>query len=110
MINRVWILLCLLLANDTVISQDTLDIANARLISLYLRDMNSKIERLDKNLNKHTSRFLKRAKSRENNLRVKLAKTNSLKAGEMFVNVQERYNQLADNVYTMPRSAIHTGH
>ncbi|MGZ8518113.1 MAG: hypothetical protein ACXWWD_12220 [Chitinophagaceae bacterium] len=102
MINRVWILLCLLLTNHAVTAQDTLDFANARFVSLYLRDIDGKIERLDKKLNKHTTRILKRVKARENDLRRKLAKRDSLKVRELFINVEEQYKRLANQGYAKP--------
>ncbi len=101
MINRVWILLCLLLANHAVIAQDTLDIANARVVSMYLRDIDGKMERVNKKLNKHTTRVLKKMKSQESDLRTNLAKIDSLMAEEIFVNAEEKYKQFANKVYTM---------
>lgn len=63
MINRVWILLYLLLADYAVVARDTLDIANSSLVSLYHRNIDGKIERPGKKFNKHTTGILKRGKA-----------------------------------------------
>jgi len=101
MINRLWILLCLLLTSYAVIAQslprqngDTSGIRDGRLISAYVKGIKDKTDRLDQQLNKYTARALKKVQKQENNLRKKLAKKDSLKEATVFGNATERYKQL----------------
>lgn len=94
MINRLWILLCLLLTNYAVISQDTSAIADAHLVSSYLKDINSKVDRLDQKLDKFTARALKKLQKQENDLKSKVGKKDSVKSAIVFGNAEEEYKRL----------------
>lgn len=94
MINRVWILLCLLLTHYAVIAQDTSAIADAHLVSSYLKDINSKADRLDQKLDKFTARALLKLQKQEIDLKRKLAKKDSVKSAIVFGNAEEEYKRL----------------
>ena len=95
MINRLWILLCLLLTHYEVISQwlpgqngDTL------LAARYVKDINVKSERLDQKLDKYTGKVLKKVQKQESDLRKKLEKQDSVTAAIVFGNTEWQFKQL----------------
>jgi hypothetical protein len=98
MINRVWILLCLLLAHHAVTAQDNSAIADANLVSSYLKDINSKVDRLDQKLDKFSAGALKKLQKQENDLKRKLVKKDSVKSGIVFGNAEKEYTRLEQRI------------
>jgi hypothetical protein len=101
MINRLWILLCLLLTGYEVISQslprengDTSGITGDRLAARFVKDINVKSERLDQKLDKYIGKVLKKVQNQESDLRKKLEKQDSLTATIVFGNAECQYKQL----------------
>jgi len=101
MINRLWILLCLLLTYDAVTAQslpqqkgDTSVIADTRLVDKYIKDVDSKADRLEQKLDRYTTKVLRKAQKQDVAIKRKLAKKDSVKAATVFGNTGEPYKQL----------------
>lgn len=99
--DRLWILLCLLVTNYAVAAQslprqngDTSNITDGRLVSAYIKVINSKAGHLDRKLDKYSAKALAKVKKQEDLIIRKLAKTDSLKAASIFSNAQQQYQQL----------------
>jgi len=101
MIYHLRILLCVLFINSTVAAQslprlngDTSKITDTRLVSSYIRDVNSKVDHIDQKLDKYMAKALAKVKKQEDLIRRKLAKTDSLRASAVFGNAEEQYKRL----------------
>jgi hypothetical protein len=101
MINRLQILLCLLLIGSAIAAQslprqngDTSIIRNSRLVSSYVKGINSKVDRLNQKLDKYSAKALAKAKKQEELIIRKLTRKDSLKAIAVFGNAEEHYKQL----------------
>jgi hypothetical protein len=101
MINRLQILLCLLLVGSAIAAQslpsqngDTSGIRNSRLVSSYVKGINSKADRLNQKLDKYSAKALAKAKKQEDLIIRKLTRKDSLKAIAVFGNAEEQYKQL----------------
>jgi hypothetical protein len=101
MINRLWILLCLLLTRYAVVGQisprqneDTSVIADTRLVAAYIKEVDSKVDHLEQKLNRYTVKTLRKVQKQDDVLKRKLAKKDSVKAATVFGNTESRYSQL----------------
>lgn len=101
MINRLWIVLCLLLAINVAGAQglssqdvDTSLIINSRFASSYIKDVDAKAGRFDQHLDKQTTKLIQRWKKQENKINRKLARKDSIKAALVFGNAKQQYDQL----------------
>ncbi|MEP7373190.1 MAG: hypothetical protein ABI675_07330 [Chitinophagaceae bacterium] len=101
MINRLWILLCLLLTHYAVNAQglpaqnrDTSVIAGSRLAAEYINDINTKADHIEKKLERYTVKTLRKAEKQDAAIKRKLAKKDSVKAASVFSNTGGPYQQL----------------
>jgi hypothetical protein len=74
------------------------DSTKVQIPSKYLDNVSSKASQLEQRLDKKTDRVLSQMMKQEEKLKQKLAKIDSLKAEQIFGNVQERYVQLKERL------------
>lgn len=112
--HLVLIFLFLLLCN-TAYTQEDSSFFN-RILSLpdkVFGKVDRQSQQLTQKLNNQTEKYLSKLERREQQLKRKLWHTDSVKAKEVFGNVEERYANLKDQLKTtanQPFSAVYSGH
>jgi hypothetical protein len=97
MVLRISTAVALLLFFLRGFSQDSLLV---RLPSKYLNNVSAKANHLDRKLDQKTDKVLSSMMRQEQKMKRKLSKIDSLKAEQLFGNVEERYGQLKQRLAT----------
>jgi hypothetical protein len=88
------VMLCNLNAQDSI--------SKLQLPAKYLSNVSAKADQLEQKLDQKTDKVLLSMMKQEHKLKRKLSKIDSLKAEQLFGNVQERYAQLKQRLATKP--------
>lgn len=92
------ILFLLIIVNDKLSAQDSVQAKQSLLPSKYLADISAKASGITEKLNKKSAKAIEQMQKLEDKMKSKLAKKDSLLASSVFSNAKEKYKQLQDKI------------